>query len=404
MNRYSAGMASLLLTFHGIALATELETSNESVGSAESEADSPSIWYDDGLHLASKDGRFTAHIDWRAQIRYSSLDYDNDFGNPTADSDELRMNRARFKLGGQLGNPKLKYYTEYDLVRTTLLDLWLAPKVSERLGFRVGQFKVPYNRERFDSSGKQQFAERSIVTSPFTLDRQIGAAAMGRLFKGARFDSNYAVGVFLGNGRGGARDDDGKPMVFGRWQWNLFQQVLPFSQSDITRHQKPAASLAIGAATNRSAYTRFSTDGGGQLPGYPEGGEGQYDVDQAMIEFAFMFKGLSIQSEYHWKTVGDRSNNTRSDLQGAYFDIGYFFSELLSWVPGPLELAARYANVSPEFPGVAESKELSLGANWFFHGHRNKLTFDVTRRTETATPGDNDTDNWGVRLQWDVSF
>ena len=403
-------MASLLLTIHGLAFATELEaqptdnreTLQEPVGSTASEPKPPSSWYDDGLHLASEGGRFTALIDWRAQIRYSSLDYDNDFGNPTADSDELRMNRARFKLGGQLGNPKLQYYTEYDFVRSTLLDLWLAPKVSERLGFRVGQFKVPYNRERFDSSGKQQFAERSIVTSPFTLDRQIGATAMGRLFNGARFDSSYAVGVFLGNGRGGARDDDGKPMVFGRWQWNLFQQVLPFSQSDITRHQKPAASLAVGAATNRSAYTRFSTDGGGQLPGYQEGVGGQYDVDQAMIEFAFMFKGLSIQSEYHWKTIDDRLYNTSSNLNGAYFDIGYFFSELLNWVPGPLELAVRYANVSPDFPRAAANNEVSLGANWFFHGHRNKLTFDVTRRTETVDLTDND--SWGARLQWDVSI
>jgi len=128
------------------------------------------VWYDDGLNLKSGSGNYSARLQWRAQLRYSNIDFDNDFGNPNADSDELRLNRARFKLSGKLGASWLNYYTEYDFVRPALLDLWLAPKVSEALGFRIGQYKVPYNRERFDSSGKQQFAERSIVTSPFTLD------------------------------------------------------------------------------------------------------------------------------------------------------------------------------------------------------------------------------------------
>ena len=35
----------------------------------------------------------------------------------------------------------------------------------EEFGFRVGQWKVNYNREWVDSSGRQQFVERSIVNS-----------------------------------------------------------------------------------------------------------------------------------------------------------------------------------------------------------------------------------------------
>lgn len=367
------------------------------------EDEQKSAWYDEGLNLRSDTGAYTAHIEWRAQVRYSSLDFDNDFGNPNADKDELRLNRARFKLGGKLGAEWLDYYTEYDFVRPALLDMWVAPKVSEKLGFRIGQYKVPYNRERFDSSGKQQFAERSIVTPPFTLDRQIGATAMGRVFKGQKFDSNYFTGMFFGNGRATTHGDGGKPLVFGRWQWNIFQRVLPFSRSDITRHQQPAASLAVGAATNRSSFTRFSSGGGGELPGYPPGEDGQYDVDQAMAEFAYMYKGLSIQSEFHWKNIDDRVNQVTTDLNGFYFDIGYFFSEKASWFPEPLELVARYAYVDPdESVGEPELNELSFGGNWFFNGHRNKLTLDITRKT-----GDDIAEfehSWGFRFQWDVSF
>lgn len=350
-------------------------------------------WYD-GLDLRSPSGNFTAHIDLRAQLRYSGTD---------ADKSELRMNRARFKLGGKLGVKWLDYYTEYDFVRSALLDMWIAPKVNESLGFRIGQYKVPYNRERFDSSGKQQFAERSIVTSPFTLDRQIGATAMGRLFKGQAIDSNYFVGVFLGNGRSGSQDDDGKPLVFGRWQWNFLQRVLPFSRSDISRHQQPAASLAIAAASNRSAFSRFSSSGGGDLPGFQPGEDGQFDLDQEMIEFAFMYRGFSVQSEYHWKQIDDRVNLTSSELSGYYLDSGYFFSEIIDWVPEPLELIARVASVDPDFSNPEpDSREVAIGGNWYFYGHRSKLTLDVTRKTSDAGNGNND--QWGIRFQWDVSF
>lgn len=389
--RITAALCTFALATHSLAIADDESTEEKS------------FWYDDGLNLESAGGNYTAHMELRAQLRYSNLDFDNDFANPNADSNELRMNRLRFKWGGKLGASWLDYYTEYDFVRPDLLDLWVAPKVGEKLGFRIGQYKVPYNRERFDSSGKQQFAERSIVTPPFTLDRQIGVTAMGRLFKNQAFDSNYFVGAFFGNGRAGARDDDGKPLVFGRWQWNIFRRVLPFSQSDITRHQQHTASLSVGAATNRSKFTRFSSGGGGELPGYPAGEDGQFDTDQAMVEFAYMYKGLSIQSEFHWKNIDDRINRQSTDLNGFYFDTGYFFSEMIDGFPEPLELAVRYAQVDPD-DSVAEPEttEVAVGGNWFFYGHRNKLTLDVTRNTgEDALELEH---SWGIRVQWDVSF
>ncbi len=48
-------------------------------------------------------------------------------------------------------------------------------------------------------------------------------------------------------------------------------------------------------------------------------------------------------------------------------------------------------------------QELALAANWFFHGHLNKLTAEAAHFAfgETATTR---TDGWRYRLQWDVSF
>lgn len=357
----------------------------------------------DGLYLVSDDGQSSAHIDLRVQSRFSSVNYDIDFGNPNSDSKDLYFNRVRFKMGGKLGASWLKYYMEYDFVKPALLDLWIAPKVSTALHFRIGQYKVPYNRERFDSSGKQSFVERSIVTPPFTLDRQIGVTAMGRLFQEEVMDSNYYVGLFFGTGRDGEWKSQGSPMVFGRWQWNIFQQVLPFSRSDISRHQKPAASLSIAATSYKGPFTKFSTSGAEALPGFEIGESSQYAVNQSMIEFALMYKGFALQSEYHYKHIDDRINATTSKLSGYYIDVGYFFSELIEEVPKPLEIIARYARVdSDALSTQLNETELAFGANWYFYGHRNKLTFDVSRRTN-ENMGEYE-HSWDTRFQWDVSF
>jgi len=73
--------------------------------------------------------------------------------------------------------------SEYDFVDSRLLDLRATYKFADWLSIRVGQWKSEFNRERIDSSGKQQFVERSIVTPWFTIDRQQAVLASGLLGK-----------------------------------------------------------------------------------------------------------------------------------------------------------------------------------------------------------------------------
>lgn len=347
----------------------------------------------DGLYLQNDSKEFSMHIDVRMQTRYTNID----------NSDELKINRSRLKVGGKLGVNWLDYYTEYDFVNNVVLDFWVAPKVSEALHFRIGQYKVPYNRERFDSSGKQQFAERSIVTPTFTLDRQVGVTAMGRIFKEELFDSSYAIGLFLGTGRGGYKEGNSPDMVFARWQFNLFQTVLPFSRSDLKRHKKPALSLAFAVAKYEGKYTKFSTSSPSALEGLTVGNDEQYAVEQSMIELAFMYQGFSMQSEYHYKNINNQEDKIKSKLNGFYFDMGYFPSETIAIVPKELEIITRYARVNPDVvTQELDTEEIAFGANWFFYGHRNKLTLDMTRTSNFSEPIKEKT--WTMRVQWDVSF
>ncbi|NNJ65694.1 MAG: porin, partial [Xanthomonadales bacterium] len=51
-----------------------------------------------------------------------------------------------------------------------------------------------------------------------------------------------------------------------------------------------------------------------------------------------------------------------------------------------------------------DNTELTLSANWFFNGHRNKLTADISWLTiDDATTLEAASD-WRFRIQWDISL
>jgi phosphate-selective porin OprO/OprP len=356
-----------------------------------------------GLQYSSVDGNNLLWFGIRLQARYSSsqIFVDELPGRIPEERSTFAINRGRFKLGGHLFDPAFEIYSEYDVVDSRLLDLRATYKFADWLSLRVGQWKAEFNRERIDSSGAQQFVERSVVTPWFTIDRQRGVMASGRISAGRRYDSSYWVGYLSGAGRGGdVTDADG--LWLGRFQWNFTGRVLPFSQSDISR-RKPAGSVAVALVSGRSAYTGFSSAGGGQLPGFADGGADRYRIEQLLVETAYQSGGFSWQQELHWKTVKDTGAATTRRLLGGYAQAGYFLHERWASMPQPLELALRYARVDPDrsVPDSLE-REWTMAANWFFKGHRNKLTADLSSVRRVFAP---ETDKQTrFRMQWDVSF
>jgi hypothetical protein len=267
---------------------------------------------------------------------------------------------------------------------------------------RGGQWKAEFNRERIDSSGKQQLVDRSIANYWFTIDRQLGLSLFGRFGAGRRYDSSYWLEWLSGNGRGG--DWNGTDSLYlARYQWNVLGRVLPFSQSDIMRRNPGAASIAVAGIYGNTRYTRYSSNGGGQLPGYGTDAQGEYRLYQAMFETAFHYRGFAWQQELHWKKIDDRTSRTSRKLWGGYVQGGYFFHELWDAIPSPLELAGRVALVDPDSSKDSDlQQEWTLGANWFFNGHRNKITADTSRIVLDGPGGEKSKARY--RIQWDVSF
>ena len=378
-----------------------------------------------GFRLATRDGNWRTELQWRAQTRFTTP-YRSDprqIGSFNAEEQSnFEARRLRMKIGGHGFQPWLSYYFEVDLQPSRDVDDSSASSSARVIdwridiakwdwgGIRLGQWKVDLNRERVDSSGRQQFVERSIANRVFTMDRQIGVQLRGHLFEDTPADLRYYAGVFNGEGRS-VNNTDNDMMYMGRLQWNFLGRDLSWRQTDVEYTERPTGSLAIAGFTTTGSCTRWSSSGCGNLDGFDRPANaipGQFDIDQVVQEFAYKYRGFSAQQEYHRKTIKDNADGSSHELTGGYVQAGYFFSNIFPNFPAPLELAARYSFVDE--PNAVnrvlenERREFTLGANWFFNGHNNKVTMDFSRLTLDDTFfAQDETDN-RLRLQWDVSF
>jgi phosphate-selective porin OprO/OprP len=379
-----------------------------------------------GFKLTTADGLFSTKLVWRAQMRYTNPNRSDprSLGNFTTrmDSSNFENRRLRIKIGGHGYKKWIKYYFEVDLQpsrdidddaaasSSRVIDWRLTVQPINEIGFRVGQWKINYNRERVDSSGRQTFVERSIVNRIFTVDRQVGAMVQGHLFKSTPLDMRYYAGIFNGEGRS-VNNPTSDMMYMGRLQWNFLGRDLKWRQSDVKRHDKPTGQLAFASAVNHGACTRWSSSGCGNLSGLTApamASPTQFKVEQWMQEFAFKYKGLAIQQEYHQKDVVDKGNGLTHEYEGLYAQVGYFFHNLIPAIPEKLELAVRYAFVNePDTTNIGTNDnrdEYTVGLNYFFAGHNNKITLDYSHLTlEDESAGQNADEN-RFRMQWDISF
>ncbi|MDA0692893.1 MAG: porin [Nitrospinae bacterium] len=380
-----------------------------------------------GFEFTSPDGLFSTKLVWRAQLRFTHpnrSDPRTEANFTTGeDSSNFEARRLRMKIGGHGYKKWIKYYFEVDLQpsRDTddtssassarVIDYRLDVQPSDAIGFRVGQWKINYNRERVDSSGRQTFVERSIVNREFTIDRQVGALVKGRLFKDTPAFINYYAGVFNGEGRS-VNNNTTDMMYMGRVQWNFIgKKDLKWYQSDVKRHDKPAGQIAFAAATNTGPCTRWSSSGCGNLEGLTEAASAtptQFRTEQWVQEFAFKWKGLALQQEYHEKNVRDKSTGLTHDYTGLYAQVGYFPHGLIPAVPEQLEIAFRYAFVdAPDVVNLNTNDnrdEFTAGLNYFIKGHNNKITLDYSHLTLDDESAGRKLSDDRVRLQWDISF
>ncbi len=152
--------------------------------------------YADGFFLASPDGMklgkdipFLLRVNSRVQMRYSHFESDG----PTRDENNFELERAFLIFSGFAYTPDLAYHIKLDgdsdeTEGVDLLDYYVAYDYGHavlgqdtgRFGFKAGKYKMPFTRARWENGFNLQFADRSMASEFFDINRSIGIGKFGR--------------------------------------------------------------------------------------------------------------------------------------------------------------------------------------------------------------------------------
>ncbi len=378
-----------------------------------------------GFFVGTKDERFTLRVHGRIQVRYD-IDHPGNGGNT---HQTLQIRRARVVLGGNVFSKYVHYYLQLgfsprdqiagvpneagSMRRTPLRDARLEFDRLRDLTIWAGQMKVPFSRQRVVSSSSLNMVDRAIANDEFQLDRDIGVQVLSKDVAGLGW-LGYNAGVFLGEGRNVYEQSDFGMLYVARLEATPLGKFEDYSESDLERNEKPK--LAIGAAyafQNKSHYTNGTW-------GDPPADRGTSDVHNATADAVLKYRGLSVQTAFHWRQSTHRRSGgavdeeTMMPIATALPRDGVGWFGQVGWVVPkiPLEIVGRYGLVrnilGSDDSALVWRDEAGGGLNYYFVGHWLKLQLDYFRlwgkdqgpTYASAARHGNDR----IRLQVQVSF
>lgn len=363
-----------------------------------------------GLEVATKDSSFYANFRFRMQNRIGA--YTNggtDFGISEFDA---RVRRLRLRADGFVLSPKLGYSIQLAFTRSDqdvdntgianiVRDAVVFYHFTDNFYVAFGQNKLPGNRQRVNSSGQLQFAERSIVNGVFTVDRDFGLKAY---YDNKIGSVPYRLKGAISTGEGRSVNDSDNGLAYtGRVEvlpLGLFKNEGDYSEGDLEREEKPK--LAIGAGYSYNVRTNRT---GGQL------GNDLYaarDMQTAMLDLIFKYNGWAFQSEYMSRDSDDPLTfNEAGDVR--YIYNGWGINNQASYIfKNNFETAFRYSLLQPENETAQYERRkevLELGLSKYLRSHRIKAQFNLNYNTEDGRMSIKDRDNyWGALFQVELGI
>ncbi len=354
-----------------------------------------------GLEFKSEDGKFKLQTRLRIQMLYEAAAEGEDV------SQDFMLRRARLQFGGNMWGKNNKFKAEFafsprdisnegvdfdgddvddgNIVRTSpLLDYYHEFTHLRDLSFRVGQYKVPYSRQRVISSGNMQLVDRSkAANAEFNVDRDIGFDFRSKdLFGTGKL--KYYAGVWIGEGRNTSNKTVGSGdlglMYIARVEVLPFGSFSDYSEGDLDR--SPSPGLSIGAAY---AYIDHAAGEDGILgSAIPEGDVWRYN--NATADAIFKVAGFSIFTEGFLRTGTSEDNNPTRNGWGWMAQGGYLLPHTA------FEITGRYG-LNRRLGGPAESSmgeglnEVGGGVGHYFAHHPLKLQADVFSYSELEADG-----------------
>lgn len=375
-----------------------------------------SFYFSNGIGMVAPDSLFSMNFRFRTQLRsaYTTVS-ENDF---TASEIEARVRRLRLRMEGIVINSKINYYLQLSFSRgdmdwtdndnsainsspNIVRDAVFIYKPTQKLSIIFGQTKLPGNRQRVVSSGELQFADRSIVNSTFTTDRDFGLqfAYLNNVSK-----IHYALkgAVSSGEGRNSTVSDGGLAYT-GRAEllpFGKFTNKGDYFEGDLEREQKPKVSIAAGYHYNERARRTAGTLGKDLYE--------SRNLSVFISDMLIKYRGFALSAEYINRTT-DNAFTTNSLKEQRHVYIGEGKMAQISYLfKNNLEIAARYARISP-FASIQKKElqreEMGLGVTKYLKKHRVKLQGHVFYNQSTNLFLDEiTTKNWNTTFQIEIGI
>ncbi len=136
-------------------------------------------------------------IGFAAQMEF---EYDQQFagaGVPSTSTETLEFRRIRTTLSSSFIEGRIQSRFQINLTPSAfeLIDMWFSFTRFKFATFRLGQFKIPYDRYRAQSFAALSLVDWAPTTQMFGSERQVGAEMLA---SGGFLKLEYAVGIFSG--------------------------------------------------------------------------------------------------------------------------------------------------------------------------------------------------------------
>lgn len=338
------------------------------------------VGYKKGAYIKTPDDRYSLKLNVRTQGLFKYEDQEDEKNTAS-----FSVKRARLLAGGNMFYPWMQYFTQITLEGTStgLRDAYIEAAYYDWAKPRIGQYKVPFDREFLTSAFNLELIDRSIASNAFNLGRDIGIQVSGSLLQD---QLAYAVGMFNGSGAN-QNNQDQNFMYVGRMVYTPFGS-FPYSEGALDTPAAPK--LAVGAA---GAYMPGLEPGERKTLAGPLGNTNivpvNSDVYELTADLAFKYLNFFFQGGYYFRNIDPEKSTPygSQNAQGFYFQGGYFL------VPKKFELAGRYSWVNPNNPNQTddnEQQEYTGGLSYYIDGHNLKLQANYSYFDNETTSGSQD--------------
>ena len=336
-----------------------------------------------GITIASADDgadSFAVTARLRLQLR-GAVTVDDDDEGDDALRPEFLVRRARIALAGHMLAHRFEWKLQLGMSQNDveadlpiiIRDANVTWNATPTLGVRVGQMKVPFDRQRLTSSAAMQFADRSRAVNELNLDRDIGLVVVAKPF---HEQLNLQAGLFGGDGRNRPTPKAGL-LWSARVQWTPLGAFDDLEEGDLQRSADPKVAFAVAGAFNKGS-TRTRSTHGDVLD--KDGSRGAIDYAHATADMLFKWQGVSLLVQGMTRqAVDDGGAPDPVARSGA----GVLTQGGVVVVDG-LELVGRLALLVPlrvddapdNAADLVREWEGTVGANLCLAGHDLKLQLD----------------------------